>query len=58
MGTLFLLTLMASPFLAVFGLGFPVGLTSAYYVRWLRDETPPIAAPLPDAHRVKLVTSG
>ena len=37
LGTLFFVTMLSSPFMALFGLGLPLGLTSAFFLQWLRD---------------------
>ena len=41
-GTLFVVTLFSSPFLAVFGLGIPLGLNVSFFARWLRDQRPAV----------------
>lgn len=44
MGTLFFVTMLSSPFVAVFGPGIPFGLSAAFFTEWLREERPPIAS--------------
>ena len=41
-GTLFAVVFLSSPFMAVFGLGMPLGLAASFFAQWLRDETPRI----------------
>ncbi|MDE1854237.1 MAG: hypothetical protein KGI38_10910 [Thaumarchaeota archaeon] len=38
LGTLFFLTMLTSPFMAFFALGLPLGLTSAFFVSWLKGD--------------------
>ena len=38
LGTLFVLTLISSPFMAIFGLGIPFGISASFFVQWLKDE--------------------
>ena len=43
MGTLFMVSMLSSPFVAIFSLGVPFGLSAAFFGQWLRDRTPAIA---------------
>lgn len=46
-GTVFALTLFTSPFVAVLGLGIPLGLGASFFGEWLREEGPPQVAEIP-----------
>jgi ribosomal protein L37E len=47
-GTLFAITFFSSPFLAVFGLGMPFGLTVAFFAQWLKEGRPIEVAVTPE----------
>jgi hypothetical protein len=38
LGTLFVIFMLSSPFVAVFGIGIPLGLNAAMFTQWLRDD--------------------
>ena len=42
-GTLFIISVLSSPFVAIFSLGMPFGLSVAFFCQWLRDRAPAIA---------------
>ena len=43
-GTLFFVTMLSSPFMAVFALGIPFGLNAAFFGEWLREKRPAVAS--------------
>lgn len=46
-GTLFVMILFVSPFLAVVGFGIPLALTASFFAQWLRESrAPEVAVPL------------
>lgn len=43
-GALFVMMMLTSPFVAVLGLGIPLGLCASFFGEWLRDDGPPQVA--------------
>ncbi|HKT21380.1 MAG TPA: hypothetical protein VJR06_01975 [Nitrososphaerales archaeon] len=43
LGTMFAMTMLSSPFFALFGLGIPFALTAGFFAQWLRGEAPAVA---------------